>query len=161
MQFQNKTFIALLCILITLFFYAAAYSLMHCCAIFFVASTPHCCGYTCCCVAALHFHFFANSALLCILQRQNTLSFLEQLLCPTLQIYTALCKHFLHSLLLHMFHFNSMNNTFTILTFTAVKEKISFTSAVVHYLSFLQQKLHAAAFSYLHCCVKTQFFTLS
>ena len=123
MQFQNKTFIALLCILITLFFYAAAYSLLHCCAIFFAASTPHCCVYTCCCVAALHLHFFANSALLCILQRHNTLSFLEQLLCPTLQIYTV------------------------------VKEKKKLSAAV--------QKLQAADFSYLHCCVKTHFCTLS
>ena len=80
-------------------YFMLLHSLLHCCAIFFAASTPHCCVFTCGCVAALHLHFFANSAFLCILQRQNAQSFLEQLLCPTLQIYAAVCKHFLHLLL--------------------------------------------------------------
>lgn len=132
MQFQKQTIIALLCV-------QTHYNVILCCCIFSAALLCHllCCVYPT--LLCLHLHC------LCTFQRQNTLSFLEQLHCPNLQIYTAVCKHFLHSLLLHLLHFNSMNNKFITFTFTAVR-KISFACAAVR--NFLL--LH---FSHSHLCV--------
>ena len=73
MQFQNKQSLhCCVCKLIT-----------FCCCIFSAALLCHllCCVYPT--LLCLHLHC------LCTFQRQNTLSFLEQLHCPNLQIYTA------------------------------------------------------------------------
>ena len=128
----KQTIIALLCV-------QTHYIVLLCCCIFSAALLCHLlyCVYPT--LLCLHLHCF------CTFQRQNTLSFLEQLHCPNLQIYTVVCKHFLHSLLLHILHFNSMNNKFITFTFTAVR-KISFACAAVQ--NFLL--LH---FLHLHFCV--------
>ena len=135
----KQTIIALLCV-------QTHYNVLLCWCIFSAALLCHLLYCVYLTLLCLHFHCF------CTFQRQNTLSFLEQLHCPNLQIYTAVCKYFLHSLLLHILHFNSMNNKFITFTFTAVR-KISSACAVVHYISFLQQNFNVAASSCLHRCV--------
>ena len=102
----KQTIIALLCV-------QTHYIVLLCCCIFSAALLCHLlyCVYPT--LLCLHLHCF------CTFQRQNTLSFLEQLHCPNLQIYTAVCKH---SLLLHILHFNSMNKKFITFTFTAVRK---------------------------------------
>ena len=136
MQSQNKQSLhCCVCKLITL-----------CCCIFSAALLCHLLYCVYLTLLCLHLHC------LCTFQRQNNLSFLEQLHCPNLQIYTAVCKHFLHLLLLHILHFNSMNNTFITVTYTTVN-KIFFYMCCCPLPFISSTKLHTAAFSYLHCCV--------